>query len=119
MLATWPAVLACPAVAADIQPYGKAPKPVAAGYNWSGPYFGINLGYLWGTATTLRLAPQGWAGGVQAGYNWQVGQIVFGGEADLQASGADDTFAPFKFSNPGSAACVAAPATRWTMCCSM
>jgi outer membrane immunogenic protein len=94
VLATWPAA------AADIQPYGKAPTPVASAYNWSGPYFGMNLGYLWGTATTLRLAPQGWAGGVQAGYNWQVGQVVFGGEADLQVAGADDMFAPFKFSNP-------------------
>ena len=26
--------------------------------------------------------------------------FVFGGEADLQLSGADDTFAPYKFSNP-------------------
>jgi outer membrane immunogenic protein len=25
---------------------------------------------------------------------------VFGGETDIQASGADDTFAPWKFSNP-------------------
>ena len=44
--------------------------------------------------------PSGVAGGVQGGYNWQSGQFVFGGEADLQISGADDTFAPWKFSNP-------------------
>jgi len=93
-LATWPAL------AADIQPYGKAPAATGVGYNWSGPYFGINLGYLWGTVTTLGAKPRGWAGGVQAGYNWQMGQVVFGGEADLQASSAEDTFAPFKFSNP-------------------
>ena len=94
VLATWPAL------AADIQPYGRAPALPGPGYKWSGPYFGINLGYLWGTATTLRLNPHGWAGGAQAGYNWQAGQVVFGGEADLQASAAEDTFAPFKFSNP-------------------
>ena len=35
-----------------------------------------------------------------AGYNWQSGQWVFGGETDLQLTGADDTFAPWKFSNP-------------------
>ena len=39
-------------------------------------------------------------GGVQAGYNVQYSQFVFGGETDLQVSGANDTFAPWKFSNP-------------------
>ena len=39
-------------------------------------------------------------GGFQAGYNWQMGQFVYGAEADIQASAADDTFAPWKFSNP-------------------
>lgn len=29
----------------------------------------------------------GWAGGAHAGYNWQQGQIVFGFETDLQATG--------------------------------
>ena len=37
---------------------------------------------------------------MQAGYNGQFGQFVFGGETDLQVSDADDTFAPWKFSNP-------------------
>ena len=49
------------------------------------------------TTRPIRPASQG---GVQAGYNWQNGQFVFGGEADFQFSGADDTFAPWKFSNP-------------------
>jgi outer membrane immunogenic protein len=39
-------------------------------------------------------------GGVQAGYNWQSGAMVFGLEGDIQASAAADTFAPWKFSNP-------------------
>jgi len=38
--------------------------------------------------------------GVQAGYNVQYSQFVFGGETDVQVSGANDTFAPWKFSNP-------------------
>ena len=37
---------------------------------------------------------------MQAGYNWQNGPWVFGLEGDIQATGADDTFAPWKFSNP-------------------
>ncbi|WP_292612866.1 outer membrane beta-barrel protein, partial [Nitrobacter sp. 62-13] len=32
--------------------------------------------------------------------NWQSGPLVFGLEGDIQASAADDTFAPWKFSNP-------------------
>jgi outer membrane immunogenic protein len=39
-------------------------------------------------------------GGVQAGYNFQTGPWVFGIEGDIQATGASDTFAPWKFSNP-------------------
>jgi outer membrane immunogenic protein len=39
-------------------------------------------------------------GGGQVGYNWQSGVFVFGVEADIQASGANDTFAAYKFSNP-------------------
>lgn len=67
---------------------------------WQGPYVGANLGYQWGTITANPTRPNGFAGGVQAGYNWQSNQFVFGGEADIQFSGADDTFAPWKFSNP-------------------
>jgi outer membrane immunogenic protein len=37
---------------------------------------------------------------VQAGYNFQNGPWVFGLEGDINASGAADTFAPWKFSNP-------------------
>ena len=51
-------------------------------------------------STNSSTDPSGIAGGLQAGYNWQNGQFVFGGETDLQFSGADDTFAPWKFSNP-------------------
>jgi outer membrane immunogenic protein len=44
--------------------------------------------------------PSGVAGGAQIGYNWQIGQFVFGAETDIQINGADDTSAPYKFSNP-------------------
>ena len=44
--------------------------------------------------------PSGFIGGVTAGYNFQSGSWVFGVEGDIQAAGADDTFAPWKFSNP-------------------
>jgi outer membrane immunogenic protein len=89
------------AVAADL-PRGPAPYyyPPPAVYNWTGFYAGLNLGYEWGKVTNSSIDPSGIAGGGQIGYNWQIGQFVFGAEADFQASAADDTFAPYKFSNP-------------------
>jgi outer membrane immunogenic protein len=90
------------AVAADL-PRGNAPyyaPPPLSVYNWSGFYAGLNLGYQWGNVTNSGIDPSGIAGGGQLGYNWQTGQFVFGVEADIQASAADDTFAPYKFSNP-------------------
>jgi outer membrane immunogenic protein len=91
------------AVAADLPggptPYYSAPAPSGL-YNWSGPYAGLNVGYEWGRITNTAGSPSGLAGGGQVGYNWQSGQFVFGGETDLQISGANDTFAPYEFSNP-------------------
>jgi outer membrane immunogenic protein len=89
------------ATAADL-PRGPAPyyPPPTSVYNWTGPYAGLNLGYEWGKVTNSNLEPGGIAGGGQLGYNWQTGQFVLGVETDIQASGADDTFAPYKFSNP-------------------
>jgi len=89
------------AAAADL-PRGPAPyyPPPASVYNWTGPYAGLNLGYQWAKVTNNVTEPSGIAGGGQLGYNWQLGQFVFGLETDIQASAADDTFAPYKFSNP-------------------
>lgn len=95
-------IVSAPAFAADINRYGPryAPAPYAA-YNWTGAYFGLNLGYQWGSVTNLPVNPSGFVGGAQLGYNWQVApQVVIGAEVDLQASGAEDRFGPFNFSNP-------------------
>ena len=70
------------------------------GYSWQGPYVGANLGTQWGTTTNNPTRPSGVAGGLQAGYNIQSGPLVFGAETDLQLSGAEDRFAPWKFHNP-------------------
>jgi outer membrane immunogenic protein len=89
------------AAAADLPhpSYYTAPAPLSA-YSWTGPYLGGNFGYEWGATSNNPTRPSGFAGGVEGGYNWQSGQFVFGGEADIQLSGANDTFAPWKFSNP-------------------
>ncbi|MDP2297234.1 MAG: porin family protein [Pseudolabrys sp.] len=89
------------AIAADMPraaPYYQA--PAGSYYNWAGAYAGGNVGYQWGKVNNTGTNPSGLEIGLQGGYNWQNGQFVFGAETDLQISGADDTFAPFKFSNP-------------------
>jgi outer membrane immunogenic protein len=91
------------AEAADLNYGQRAPytvnQPLNA-YSWAGPYLGGNVGYAWGEVSNNPARPSGFVGGVQAGYNFQNGPWVFGIEGDIQASGADDTFAPWKFSNP-------------------
>jgi outer membrane immunogenic protein len=96
--------------AADYYPPPPAYSPPTPGYtvpqplidcSWAGPYLGGNLGYDWGKIGNNPAKPSGFASGVQAGYNWQNGgPWVFGVEGDFQVTGADDTFAPWKFSNP-------------------
>lgn len=103
-----PASLALAAIgvahAADlpVSPYYQG-SALAAAYNWAGPYLGGTLGYEWGQVSndpSHPTHPAGIAGGVEGGYNWQNGAFVFGGEADINLSGADDTSAPHEFSSP-------------------
>jgi outer membrane immunogenic protein len=91
------------AQAADMNYRSRAPYTVNQplnGYSWAGPYLGGTLGYEWGSVSNSPAKPSGIAGGVTGGYNWQSGNVVFGLEADLQGTGADDRFASYKFSNP-------------------
>jgi outer membrane immunogenic protein len=101
MVAGGAAAAVRPAAAADLPhpSYYTATAPLSA-YSWTGPYLGGNLGYAWGTTSNNPTRPSGFAGGAQGGYNWQTGQLVLGGEADIQLSDANDVFAPWKFSNP-------------------
>src|SRR5229473_8067110 len=99
------AALTAPSLAADLgaRSYTKAPA-LAPVSNWSGFYVGGNLGYGWGNGntdfsflpdptafnfnnTTLGARSTGVIGGAQAGYNWQIGSLVTGLEADIQGSG--------------------------------
>lgn len=81
------AVLATPAAAADLA--YKAPAAayaVAPVFTWTGFYLGANAGYGWGEAD-YSSDIDGFAGGIQAGYNYQLsGPIVIGVEADIQYS---------------------------------
>jgi outer membrane immunogenic protein len=81
--------------------------------NWAGFYLGGNIGSGIGrdhTAFTLaavgvsserfNLSPDGINGGIQAGYNWQAANWVFGLEADIQASSQRDNRACVQTCNP-------------------
>jgi len=84
------------ASAADI-PRRVAPprQPVVAVpvFTWTGAYFGINGGYGWGSSsfsgpfTTGSFDVSGGLVGGTLGYNYQVGQAVFGVEGDIDWSG--------------------------------
>jgi outer membrane immunogenic protein len=69
-------------------------------FNWAGPYVGATLGYEWGSVDHNPTNPTGVAGGLEAGLDWQSGNFVYGGETDISFSAAEDTFAPWQFSNP-------------------
>jgi outer membrane immunogenic protein len=77
------------ASAADIRrrPPPPAPPPyVTPIYNWTGFYIGINGGGAWGTSnwdSTGGFDVSGGLIGGTLGYNWQVNQVVFGIEGDL------------------------------------
>ena len=96
--------------------------------DFSGSYFGINTGYFWGrsnmlTTTTfvpntyffasgvaqinsngsLTLNPDGFIGGLQAGFNRQMGGLVFGAEMDfssLHTTSMHDTTVIYQSASP-------------------
>jgi outer membrane immunogenic protein len=99
--------LAGPVLAADMTMRMKAPS-YAPAFSWTGTYVGANVGGVWGSfdvnpATTNNLtggvsAPgvmdannSSLIGGIQAGYNWQIGQWVVGFEQDYQFTGLKQT----------------------------
>jgi outer membrane immunogenic protein len=80
-----------------------AAPPSAQIYNWTGFYAGGNAGYSWGlaktnvtfadlgegtpTSSSSTTSLNGFIGGMQAGYNWQHSNWIYGIEADFQGSG--------------------------------
>lgn len=109
----------------------------SAAYNWTGFYIGDHFGYARGEGntlieplptaaqfinlapTTLDSDPKGWTGGLQGGYNRQLGHLVVGGEADFTWSNAKGTrvVTPITQNNgtpfPGAGFLIASQNTKW------
>jgi len=91
--------------AADLAmaPVEPAP-PIVYAFSWTGFYVGANIGYGFGGDDRVgersdfgsnfpnvdKFELSGVFGGLQGGYNYQMGSFVFGLEADIQAAGIDD-----------------------------
>jgi outer membrane immunogenic protein len=105
------------AFATDLPLRTQAPISPAPTFSWGGAYVGGSVGtvnvkssytddpahYWWNDPgdqyDTNSHSP---AAFVNAGYNWQVGQFVFGGEADVGILNATGTAFPYGISYPNS-----------------
>ena len=101
------ALMGSTAYAADLPAPMAAPAPMpmmsspATAFSWTGFYLGLHGGYGWGDADSdlssglegdiagASVDLDGWFGGVQGGYNYQMGNFVLGLEADASWSGID------------------------------
>jgi outer membrane immunogenic protein len=106
--------------AADM-PLKAPPPPPPPTCTWCGFYIGGNVGYSWGQwgassnqgifnfeSTTVSPRLDGWLGGFQAGYNWQLSNPwIIGLEGDIQGTGEKDSQS---WTDPGVAAPAAPPA---------
>jgi outer membrane immunogenic protein len=117
--AALPALLASPAIAADM-PVKAPPPPPPPVFSWTGFYAGLNAGGTWarsdadtsvncnvplvgppfpyicdstfapnGAAVSAagsgRITASGFTGGIQAGYNWQGPNLIYGLETDFDS----------------------------------
>lgn len=90
--------------AADLGGGPRQPPPEPYAYvspldtpRWSGAYLGVDLGYATGQTDVtggsglFSIDQSGAIGGVYGGYNWQLGNLVLGLEADLGTGNFDGT----------------------------
>ncbi len=103
-----------------IQSSGKEMKtmvapPATCDYSWTGFYIGVRAGYGWSSDTDFHiegeptdlfhidsghqgLDPDGFVGGGEVGFNWQLGKwFVLGAEADFSGSTMDDDSTRLQF----------------------
>lgn len=90
------------AYAADAVVYAEPAPAVVDTFSWTGGYIGVNAGYAGGKfkssfydefeLPSLSDTASGFVGGIQAGYNWQMDQMILGLETDIQASSLQSKF---------------------------
>ncbi|WP_273792014.1 outer membrane protein [Brucella anthropi] len=75
------------------------PVVVAPSFTWNGAYIGGQIGYGWGKSKfddgfdTLELKPDGFLGGLYAGYNFDLGNnVVLGIDGDVTYNNLKDDF---------------------------
>ncbi|MBC8716121.1 outer membrane protein [Ochrobactrum sp. Marseille-Q0166] len=100
LLASTVALLAATgAKAADAIVY-EEPAPVVAApvFSWNGAYLGGQIGYGWGKSRfgdefdTVNVKPDGFLGGLYAGYNFDLGNsVVLGIDGDITYNNLKDT----------------------------
>lgn len=86
------------ASAADLNSHYNPPQAPPANminyaFSWTGAYVGGNLGANWANVSNPRNNSGALTGGLQAGYLWQSGQIVYGFEGDVDYNGNRHTSA--------------------------
>jgi len=86
----------------SVDTYSYTPPPEQLFYNWSGFYFGGHLGGAWSEAgnrlTTVATEntvgrSNGFIGGVQGGYQFQIRDLVLGAEVKYSWTGNESSFA--------------------------
>ena len=75
-------------VAVEAPVYPSYGVPVITAYNWTGFYIGANVGGHFAKDDIIEfnapisVSPRGILGGLQVGYNWQVGRLFMGLKSD-------------------------------------
>jgi outer membrane immunogenic protein len=87
----------------------KALPAYVPAYNWTGFYFGANVGGTWGqfdfspstvdnvlgtisSPFSTSVTNSSVIGGIQSGYNWELGNMLLGFEQDIQFTGLKQNF---------------------------
>ena len=106
-------ILASKSLAADIPvPITKAPSFVPAPFSWTGIYLGAHGGYGWSDFKSVDLTfgdpgaakASGVLGGIQAGFNYQIGSMVLGVEGEYSIADVKFTQSdPLGIGAPGNA----------------
>lgn len=95
-------------LAADLGVKKPSPLPAFTAFSWTGFYVGVQAGYHFGEVKHSNAAlgagipigvpgfaaksnPNGFVGGLHAGYNYQINQIVIGAEGDIEYTGGRDS----------------------------